>query len=208
MKNNYLATINKGWEILSKKNPEEVAEYMKVLYLKDKRQFIVPHLNEEYIVDCNSETIRNKKDGSLASLDLTILTLHYLTFFTKKHDLEGRWVSLKEIPNGGILFYPAFFRDSIQGLVKSFGHDTELFIACANKLGGHTGTLGTASALFYVFPKVCAYVVIWDGDEEIPANATLLFDKSIVHFLHIESIIGVGGYLIKRLILEAKLIIN
>ncbi|MCG1012865.1 DUF3786 domain-containing protein [Tepidanaerobacter sp. GT38] len=208
MKNNYLVAINKGWEDLSKKKPEEVAECMKVSYIRDRGQFVVPHLNEEYIVDCRCKTVRNRQNGSLASSELTILILHYLTFFTQKRDLERKWISLKEVPNGGILFYPAFFRESIQRLIKTFGYDSQLFLSCAGKLGGFPGILGTASAIFYVFPKVCTYVVIWEGDEEIPANATLLFDKSIEHFLHIESIIGVGGYLIKRLILEAKLIIN
>ncbi|NLZ54580.1 MAG: DUF3786 domain-containing protein [Thermoanaerobacteraceae bacterium] len=200
MKNNYLVAINKGWKALSKKVPEEVAEFMDVIYLDDKRQFIVPHLNEKYIVDCNNKTIKNEKNGANAGIELTILILHYLTFFTEKRDLECKWVSLKEIPNGGILFYPAFYGDTIQGLIKAFGHNTKLFLACANKLGGHPGALGTASAFFHVFPKICVYVVIWEGDEEIPANATVLFDKSINHFLHIESVIGVGGYLVKRLI--------
>lgn len=200
MKNNYLVAINKGWKALLKKVPEEVAECMEVNYLKDKRQFIVPHFNEKYIVDCEQKTIKNEKNGSIASIELIILILHYLTFFTEKRDLECKWVSLKEIPNGGILFYPAFFRDSIKGLIKAFGHNTKLFLQCANKLGGHPGTLGTVSAFFHVFPKIYVYVVIWEGDEEIPANATMLFDKSITHFLHIESIIGIGGYLAKRLI--------
>ena len=51
MENNYFIAINKGWEALSKKIPEEVAEFMEVTYLKDKQQFTVPHLNEKYIVD-------------------------------------------------------------------------------------------------------------------------------------------------------------
>lgn len=200
MKNNYLIALNKGWEDLLRKAPEEVVECMHVIYLKDKCQYIVPHLNERYIVDCNEQTIRNIEGNSEAGIELSILILHYLSFFTAKKDMQDKWVSLREIPNGGSLFYPAFHRESINGLIKAFGHDSNLFLKCARKLGGNPGSLGTASAIFEVFPKIRLYVIIWEGDSEFPANANVLFDPSISHFLHIESIIAVGGYLVKRLL--------
>lgn len=204
MKNNYLVAINEGWQTLSLKKPEQIAEFMEVTYLKEEGLFLVPHLNENYIVDCNNKTVKSEKDGSIAGTELTILTLHYLTFFKEKENLAHKWVSLKEIPNGGILFYPAFYADTIKSIIKAFGNNTELFQACAKELGGYSGIFGTTSALFHVFPKIPICVVIWQGDEEIPANATVMFDKSVSRFLHIESIIGVGSYLAKRLIFLAR----
>jgi len=204
MKNNYLIAINEGWEELLRKDPQQVAEYMNVTYVKNDNLFFVPHLNENYIVDCDNKIIKCERDGSNPGIELTMLILHYLTFFKEKQNLEHKWVSLKEIPNGGILFYPAFYHDTIEGLIKTFGNDRKLFLSCAKELGGLPGVFGEASALFNVFPKIPIYVVIWEGDGEIKANATVLFDKSIQHFLHIESIIGVGGYIAKRLILLAR----
>ena len=201
IKNNYKVALEKGWEELLKKDPEVVAKSMNVTYLAEEKRFIVPHLNEEYIVDCIDKNIRKKDEAfPVEDINLSILILHYLSFFTEEKPLLNKWVSLKEIPNGGVLFYPAFYKDSILKLLKYFGRDSKLFIKCAKKIGGCLGPFGTTSAVFRLFPKIPVCVVIWEGDEELPANASILFDLSISYFLHIESIIGVSYYLIERLI--------
>lgn len=176
---------------------------MDVLYLREKQQFVVPYLNENYIVDCANKTICKEKDGAVPKIGAAILILHYLSFFQTRAEIDNKWVSLKEIPNGGMLFYPAFHKDAICGLIKAFGHQASLLLACAKPLGGQPAGFGDASAVFRVFPKIPLCVVIWEGDEEIAANATVLFDPSIAQFLHIESVIGLGGYLANELIRRA-----
>ncbi|SCM81723.1 conserved hypothetical protein [uncultured Sporomusa sp.] len=173
---------------------------MQVTYLSDSQQFIVPFFNEKFIVDCSRQTIYNAADGSVPGISARILILHYLTFFTSRQEPVCKWVSLKEIPGGGMLFYPAFYKDSIRGLIKAFGRQSALLLDCAKQIGGQPAGFGTVSAVFQVFPKIPLCVLIWEGDEEVPANATVLFDPSIEHFLHIESVIGVGSYLANKLI--------
>ncbi len=200
MESNYRIAYDKGWHDLKQRIPEDIAHTMKVVYLSDKQQFIVPYLNEHYIVNCDSETIQKEADGSAPGIGASILILHYLTFFQTKEEIVNKWVSLKEIPNGGMLFYPAFHKESICGLIKTFGHQPALLLECAKPLGGQPAHFGDASAIFNVFPKIPLCVIVWEGDEEIAANATILFDPSIAHFLHIESVIGLGGYLASTLI--------
>nr|WP_288186192.1 DUF3786 domain-containing protein [uncultured Sporomusa sp.] len=199
-KTNYRVALDKGWEDLKRKDPAEVADVMQVTYLSDSQQFIVPFFNEKFIVDCSRQTIYNAADGSVPGISARILILHYLTFFTSRQEPVCKWVSLKEIPGGGMLFYPAFYKDSIRGLIKAFGRQSALLLDCAKQIGGQPAGFGTVSAVFQVFPKIPLCVLIWEGDEEVPANATVLFDPSIEHFLHIESVIGVGSYLANKLI--------
>lgn len=200
LETNYRIAYDKGWEDLKLKNPDDIARTMDVTYLNDTQQFVVPYLNENYIVDCTKQTICKEADGSVPGIGASILILHYLTFFQTETALVNKWVSLKEIPNGGMLFYPAFHKESILGLVKAFGHQPSLLLECAKLLNGQPERYGDASAVFRVFPKIPLCVVIWEGDEEIAANATVLFDPSIEHLLHIESVIGLGGYLANKLI--------
>lgn len=200
MESNYHIAYNKGWDDLKQKDPKDIANAMAVTYLNDKQQFIVPFLNETYIVDCNKQSICKEADGTVPGIGAAILILHYLTFFQTKAEPANKWVSLKEIPNGGMLFYPAFHKESIGGLIRAFGHQSALLLECAKRIGGQPAGFGDASAVFNMFPKIPLCVVIWEGDEEIAANATILFDPSIEHFLHIESVIGLGGYLASKLI--------
>lgn len=178
---------------------------MQVTYLSDKQQFIVPFFNEKFIADCSKQTIYNAADGLVPGIGARMLILHYLTFFTSRKEPVLKWVSLKEIPGGGMLFYPAFYKDSIRGLIKAFGHQSARLLECAKQIDGQPASFGTTSAVFQVFPKIPLCVIIWEGDEEVPANGTILFDLSIEHFLHIESVIGVGSYLANKLIKLAAL---
>lgn len=200
MKSNYRVAYNKGWQDVKQKEPADIARNMLVQYSPTEQQFIVPFLNENYIVDLAKETIVRESDGEAPAIDAAILVLHYLSFFQSTAEVVGKWVSLKEIPNGGMLFYPAFHKEAICGLIKAFGHQTGAFLECAAILGGQPVKYGDVSASFPVFPKIPLRVTLWEGDEEIPANATILFDPSVEYFLHIESIIALGGYLAKRLI--------
>lgn len=200
METNYHIAYDKGWEDLKKKSPVDIANTMNVSYLSDKQQFIVPYLNENYIVNCNEQTIHNQADDTIPEIGTSILILHYITFFQTKAELVNQWVSLKEIPKGGILFYPAFHKHSILGLIKTFKHQPSFLLECAKKIGGQPASLGHVSVVFKMFPKIPICVILWRGDDEIEANATILFDPSIEHFLHIESIICAGNYLANHLI--------
>ncbi len=205
MESNYRVAYNKGWQDLKQKDPEEVSTYMQVTYLPEVQQFIVPLFNENYIVDIQHQTIARQADGKTPEMEAAILLLHYLSFFQYQAEPANKWVSLKEIPNGGILFYPAFRKTPIQSLINTFGNRPEFLLTCAARLGGQAAKFGDAAAVFQVFPKIPLCAVVWEGDEEVAANATILYDPSIAHFLHIESIIGVGWHLAQRLVrLAAK----
>ena len=200
MKNNYRVAYDKGWQDLKLKEPADIARNMQVEYIPGKQQLIVPFLNEDYIVDLAKETLVLGRDGETPGVDASILILHYLSFFQVSAEVAGKWVSLKEIPNGGMLFYPAFHKDAICGLIRAYGQQIGIFPECAAILGGQSAKFGDVAAVFPVFPKTPLCVALWEGDEEIPANATMLFDPSIEHFLHIESIIALGEHLARQLV--------
>lgn len=200
MESNYRIAYDKGWQDLKLKDPAEIAKNMQIEYIPGKNQLIVPLLNENYIVDLTKDTLVSASNGEIPEIDAAILILHYLSFFQISAEVADKWVSLKEIPNGGMLFYPAFHKQVICNLIKAYGHQTGSFLECAASLGGQPVMFGDVAARFSVFPNTPLCVALWEGDDELPANATMLYDPSIQHFLHIESIIGLGYYLARRLI--------
>ncbi|MDR3539614.1 MAG: DUF3786 domain-containing protein [Desulfosporosinus sp.] len=197
--NNYRIAYDKYWKDLKRKVPEEVATQLAVTYSNDTRQFIVKFFNSEYILDCDAETIFKKTDGQVPEIMASIIILNYLAYARPPQETAKKWVSLKEIPNGGVLFYPAFHKNSIKGLIKAFGHQPQHLLACAAALGGQPADFGDASAVFQAFPEIPLCVIVWEGDEDVPANATILFEPSVEHLLHIESTIGLGMYLASKL---------
>jgi hypothetical protein len=199
MDTNYRVAYDKYWQDLKRKVPEEIATQLAVTYCSNTRQFVVTFFSSEYILDCNTETIYRKTDGHVPEIIASIIMLNYLAYARSPQESAKKWVSLKEIPNGGSLFYPAFYKNSIVGLIKAFGHQSKQLLACAAALGGEPTSFGDASAIFQAFPEIPLCVIVWEGDEEVRANATILFEPSIEHLLHTESIIGLGVYLASKL---------
>ncbi|ODA40081.1 DUF3786 domain-containing protein [Desulfosporosinus sp. BG] len=199
METNYRIAYDKYWRDLKRKAPEEIATQLNVTYSSETRQFVVTFFDSEYILDWNDQTVYRKTDGQVPEIMASIIMLNYLAYARPPQETAKKWVSLKEIPNGGMLFYPAFHKNAILGLIKAFGHQSNQLLECAAALGGKPASFGSSSATFQAFPEIPLCVIIWEGDEDVRANATILYEPSVEHLLHMESVIGLGMYLASKL---------
>ena len=202
MESNYKVAYYNEWKTLQKRDFKNVEEIRNVTYDEDKKEFYIKVFNRKYILNCNDETIRRSDDNQIPSVETGVMILNYLSFTENNIDKTNKWVSLKEIPNGGMMFYPAFYKSSIVSLINTFGYDSSKLRKCGENLGGKEIKMGDVAFEFEVFPKVFCRVVIWEGDDEISPSATLLFDSSVQYMMHVESIIGLGGYVINKIINE------
>ena len=200
MESNYKVAYDYEWKRLQQRDFNKVAKIRNVKYNEEKNEFTIKVFNRDYILNCNDETIRRSDDSYVPSAETGVMIVNYLSFTETDIDRSNKWVSLKEIPNGGMMFYPAFYKSSIVNLIKTFGEDSKSFKQCAQKLGGKEIKMGDIAFEFEVFPKVFSRVVIWEGDDEIEASATVLFDSSVQFIMHVESIIGLGGYIVSKII--------
>lgn len=195
---NYQAVYSQLWQEIKKQDPKEITAVRSVSYSSDTRQFIVMFFNEEYIIDWDAEMIFRKADGILPEAMATIIMLNYLAYARPLPESAPSWVSVKEIP-GGMIFYSAFHKTAISVLIEAFGHQAHRLLAAGQSLGGQRGPFGDASIVVKAFPEIPLCVIVWEGDEEVQANATVLYDPSIKHFLHSAIIIDLGIYLAGRL---------
>ncbi len=127
MESNYKVAYKNEWYRLKKLDPFDISKRLDVKYNKESKQFIVNFLNEDYILDIETETIHREKDKHEPLIDDSIIILNYLTYSTENINKTNKWVSLKEIPNGGALFYPAFYNTSIKKLINIFGYNIDEF---------------------------------------------------------------------------------
>lgn len=198
METNYRIAYNKFWEDIKKRNPDEITAVREVSYNWENHQFEVMYFSHVYIADSNQETVYRKADGRIPDIMDAIIILNYLAYARPLQESAPKWVSIKEIP-GGMIFYSAYQKTAIIPLIDAFGHQANLLKTAASSLGGQPHTLGNMSVIFKAFPEIPVCVVIWEGDEEVKANATILYDPSIEPMLHSESIIGLGISLANQL---------
>jgi hypothetical protein len=150
---NYRIAYDKGFDDLFQREPHDIAVFLHVDYCTETHCFTVPYFGEAYRVDCVNKTVSKCSDGSIPPIDDAILILHYLTFsqLPCEYTASGQWVSLKEIPNGGALFYPAFHKDAILALISAFGKDLRKFAEAVQGLHGVPSHMGDSSATFEAF---------------------------------------------------------
>ncbi|UCF09755.1 MAG: DUF3786 domain-containing protein [Candidatus Bipolaricaulota bacterium] len=141
------------------------------------------------------------ESGADAPEETQILLLDYLSR-SDGSPFAGRWIGFQELPHG------AFYRHAFQGytgdqLVRDLEGDMDRFLRGATAIGGEPIDIGDAGYAFTVLPRVRLAVVWWDGDEEFPAKAHVLFDASAGTYLPTDGLAIVGRMLCRRLQAEA-----
>ena len=142
--------------------------------------------------------------GAPAHVAVSILLLHYLL---RADGLPpaGEWLAFRELPDG--LFYAATFAQRAEvPLAQAFGAGSgggdgvSRLHAAAAAAGGLPLDLADAAFAFQPLPRLALAVLVWDGDEEFPAQASVVFDAAAGHYLPAEDLAGLGGLLARRLI--------
>ena len=140
--------------------------------------------------------------GAPAHVAVSILLLHYL-LRADGVPPAGEWRAFRELPDG--MFYAAAFEQRAEApLAQTFGAGSgsglEAFRGAAVAAGGLPLELADAAFAFQALPRLALAVLVWAGDEEFPAQASVVFDAAAGHYLPAEDLAGLGGLLAGRLI--------
>lgn len=136
--------------------------------------------------------------GKGIPLQEQILILHYLQA-ARPSPPCGDWVAYREIPSAAF-YYAAFLKRAVEPLKKVFGQNLAGLKLAAARLNGVAVEFGDAGFDFQVFPKVPVRLILHAGDDEFPAEATILFDRGIEGMLSPEDIAWLAGMVVYRLI--------
>ena len=162
-----------GYEISLKLAWEELDK----LALQDRT---VSLLGQNYQVKASERAVLLQLSGAPAAEMQAVLILHYLIgLLMHGYYPAGEWISFKETP-GGKLFWPAFQESCIKPLAQSFQQDPEGLVRhLSGRLGGRLVEGGDVAVELATFPEVFVRMVFWKGDEELPPEATMLFDRNL-----------------------------
>lgn len=166
-------------------------------------RFHVPFLDRIYRVDYPAFNFVDLADkDQTVPLQEQVLILHYLMAESPR-TATGRWIAYREIPGAGF-YYSAFVKRAIDPLKKVFGQNIGAFKKAAGRLGGKTADAGDAGFDFVLFPSIPVRTIIWEGDEEFPPEANILFDETVGEFLSPEDAAWLAGMLVYRLAALSK----
>ena len=199
MSSGYQLAFNKAMADLQSKDPATVCTNAAVEYSAISSQYLVPFFERPFIADVKKGEIFDQFTGIHCPLGSGILILHYLTY-AQNIEPSGQWITLKEVPNGGMSFYPTFKKDVLDPLVNTFQNDIAAFDSAAASLNGKKQRMADSAAVFNAFPKIPLAVLMWQADEELGGSGNFLFDSTIEYFSPIETIIYFGYFLSHKLV--------
>lgn len=195
--------LEKAWKDISEFDLGVISSELGPGAVREGRAVSIRMLGETCVVDVVSRAVHygSPEDREVPPY-LQILILHYLLGLSAA-PLMSRSVSFKEL-DGGAMYYPAFKARAIDPLVKAFGDKPELLKRVADSLGAEPLDMGHVSFRLHFFEKVPVAVVLWLGDIEVPASASILFDASANRILPTEDLTVVGGVTSRTLVKRSQ----
>ena len=171
----YEISLNMAWEELQKLALPQICS--------------LSLLANTYEIRIAEKAVLQQPSGVRADEGLSVLILRYLVGRSKRgfHPC-GEWISFKET-DGGKLFWPNFSNRAIKPLVECFQQDPKGIIKIlVENLGGRMVDGGDVAVEVETFPGVFVRILFWRSDEELPAAATMLFDRSLMEVYIMEDV--------------------
>ena len=161
--------------------------------------FEIPFLDRVYEISFPEFDFKDLSDEDKeVPLQEQVLILHYL-ISEDKQTPAGKWIAYREIP-GAAFYFSAFVKRAIDPLKKVFGQNKSGLIKASRKVDGKAVEPGDAAFEFKLFPRVSLQVILWEGDDEFPPEANILFDETIGDIFSPEDAAWLAGMLVYRLI--------
>ncbi len=164
----------------------------------DQDHLALRFLNRPYRVTLSTGNISLQDEEEEVPLKEGILILHYLTR-AEGIPFTDQLITYGQL-QGGKFYCPVFIKRTVEPLLKCFGNKPERLLEVAQKFGARPASHGDLSVAIDAFPLVRIVIVLWRGDDEVPSNGNILFDKNISHSLSSEDVTVLTETLIWKLI--------
>jgi hypothetical protein len=104
------------------------------------------------------------------------------------------------------MFYVQAFRGYTGiRLVRELGGGIEAFRRGAEAVGGEAiDEIGDAGYAFQVLPRVHIALVYWQGDEDFPSQARVLFEDTAPNYMSTDGLAILGSQLVGRILKAAQ----
>ena len=189
------------WRDLAQADPEDILRRTGVLV--DQEAFCVPYFNRELVVDQEQQRVY-LADAPAAEPGFRrcLTTLLYLL----KVDTAalGPPLSPLELP-GATMFFQKSGPHAVPSapLEERFGQDLAAFLEVGRRLGAEERANGDAALAFQVLPGLPVEVILWEADEDFPAQVSFTVPAQLDRFWQLDAVLGLIGVVVKELLQAA-----
>ena len=160
----------------------------------DGKEFYVNLLGREYAISHPEYAIRATDGGSLPPLPVQTFLLRYL-MESKDVPWLGQWKTFREMPWGELYIKPYTGR-VLTRAAFTFGTRVAAFRAACEKMGATKLSHGDAGYQFRFIGGYAIQILVWEGDEEFPPNAQVIYSDNFADGFAAEDRVVAGDILI------------
>ena len=172
--------------------PVEAAERTGVKW--DGKEFYVNLMGREFAISHPEYAIRALDGGALPPLPTQTFLLRYL-LESRAVAWKGEWKTFREMPWGEMYIQPYTGR-VLTRAAYSFGFKTAQMRAACERMGATPVPHGDVGFEFTLIGGYRIRILVWEGDEEFPPNAQVLYSDNFAEGFAAEDRVVAGDILI------------
>ena len=176
--------------------PVSVVERLKAVKWENG-EFTLTLLGREFAIAHPDYAIRALDGGNLPPLQVQTFLLRYL-LESKDVSWGGQWKTFREMPWGEMYIKPYTGR-VLTRAAFTFGTRVATFKAAAEKMGAEAVNHGDAGYRFDLIGDYQMQILVWEGDEEFPPNAQILYSDNFADGFAAEDRVVAGDILISTI---------
>lgn len=177
-------------------NPQEVLERLPDVGF-DGGAFQVTLLGRGFSITYPGCEFSAKDGGTLPPLPTRTFLLRYL-LESKQAAFGGEWKTFREMPWGEMYIKPYTGR-VLTRAAFTFGTRVAAFEAAAEKMGAVPLKHGDAGYQFDLIGPYRMQIMVWEGDDEFPPNAQVLYSDNFAEGFAAEDRVVAGDILISTI---------
>ena len=163
----------------------------------DGKEFYVNLINREYAISHPDYAIRALDGGNLPPLPTQTFLLRYLLEGKAVAD-QGSWLTFREMPWGELYIKPYTGR-VLTRAAFTFGTRVDAFRTACEKMGAIPVNHGDAGFQFDFIGGYRMQILVWEGDDEFPPNAQVLYSDNFGGGFAAEDRVVAGDILISAI---------
>ena len=183
-------------ELFRSLHPEDVRQRLSEVSW-DGTEFTVTLLGRTFAIAHPSYAIRALDNGPVPPLPTQTFLLRYLL---ESRDVAwaGEWKTFREMPWGEMYIKPYTGR-VLTRAAFTFGTRVSAFKAAAEKMGALPLKNGDAGYQFDLIGGYRMRLLVWEGDDEFPPNAQVLYSDNFAEGFAAEDRVVAGDILISTI---------
>jgi hypothetical protein len=185
-------TIDRGlFAELAALSPAEVGKRAACSYDAARKSYSLSAWGDVYEItpdECRLECLHTEGPGPHAYF--SVFLIHHLLRVREIGPVH-EWISEKDIP-GGATFFRGPHEIPTWEISKRYENDVDAFRKRCECLGGQPLPMADAAYSFQVTPRTPVAVLYWQGDDDFPPEAKILFDRSLAGYLAADAIFALA----------------